>query len=41
MHTFMEAIADIFRRIEEVKEEVAHEHRRSKGLEAEVQKKLK
>ncbi len=35
-----EAIADIFRRIEEIKEEVAHEHRRRKVLEAEVQKKM-
>ena len=33
-----EAIADIFRRIEEIQEEVAHEHRRRKVLEESVNK---
>ncbi len=31
-----EAIADIFRRIDEIQEEIAHEHRRRKALEAQV-----
>ena len=31
-----EAIADIFRRIDEIQEELAHEHRRRKALESEV-----
>ena len=35
-----EAIADIFRRIDEIQLEIAHEHRRRKALEAEVVKKL-
>ena len=35
-----EAIADIFRRIEEIQEEIAHEHRRRKVLEAEVHEQI-
>ncbi len=35
-----EIIADIFKRMDEIQEEVAHEHRRRKTLEVEVQKKL-
>lgn len=35
-----EAIADIFKRIDEIQEEIAHEHRRRKALEADVQKRL-
>jgi hypothetical protein len=35
-----ETIADIFRRMDEIQEEIAHEHRRRKVLEAEVEKKL-
>ena len=34
-----EAIADIFRRIEEIQEDIAHEHRRRKALETEVHSK--
>ena len=33
-----EAIADIFRRIDEIQEELAHEHRRRKALEKTVEK---
>lgn len=33
-----EAIADIFRRIDEIQKEVAHEHRRRKALEADLHK---
>lgn len=35
-----ETIADIFRRIDEIQEEVAHEHRRRKALEADMNKKF-
>ena len=33
-----ETIADIFRRMDEIKEELAHERRRRKALEASIQK---
>ncbi len=33
-----ETIADIFRRMDEIKEELAHEHRRRKALEASIRK---
>jgi hypothetical protein len=36
-----EAIADIFRRMEEIQEELAHERRRRKALEAEVKEQIK
>ncbi len=35
-----EAIADIFRRMDEIQEEIAHEHRRRKALEADVKNKI-
>ncbi len=35
-----EAIFDIFRRIDEIQEEIAHEHRRRKALEEDVKKSL-
>lgn len=35
-----EAVADIFRRIDEIQEEIAHEHRRRKALEEHVHNKL-
>lgn len=36
-----EAIADIFRRMDEIQQEIAHEHRRRKALEANIEDKLK
>ncbi len=35
-----EAIADIFRRMDEIQEEIAHEHRRRKALEADVKNRI-
>lgn len=35
-----EAIADIFKRIDEIQEEIAHEHRRRKELEADVKERV-